>query len=93
MFVKTHNFTTPALSHFRDLQRISFGILEETAANLVGGETEKEVDAISLSWFRLKDRFAMSGLGRRSPLWNTLKTSDHEPHDGLWLVEPHAGHA
>jgi hypothetical protein len=48
-------------------------------------------DAISLSWFRLKDRFAMSGLGRRSPLWNTLKTSDHEPHDGLWLVEPHAG--
>jgi Xaa-Pro aminopeptidase len=43
MFVKTHNFTTPALSHFRDLQRNSFGILEETAANLVGGETEKEV--------------------------------------------------
>jgi len=221
MFVKTHNFTTTALSHFRDLQRMSFAILEETATSLVGGETEKEVahtlvkryraagagsffhlpvvlfgertalpgewgisnffpksktlelgdsvildaaplfsgylvdtsysfclgdndehrammqhlaqyrdtvpaaagyepahtkhpgevlghraiktpnlpfqlrlqgfDAVSLSWFRLKDRLATSGLGRRSPLWNTLKTSDHEAHDGLWLVEPHAG--
>jgi len=241
MFIKTHNFTTTALLHFRDLQRTSFAILEETAASLVGGETEKEVahtlvkryrsagagsffhlpvvlfgerttlpgewgigdffpkskvledgdsvildaaplfggylvdtsysfcfgdsdehrammqhlaqyrdtvpaavnngdtftsianqvlqtltsagyqpahtkhpgevlghraiktpnlpfqlrlqgfDAVSLSWFRLKDRLATSGLGRRSPLWNTLKTSDHKAHDGLWLVEPHAG--
>jgi hypothetical protein len=48
-------------------------------------------DAVSLSWFKLKDSMAMSGLGRRSPLWNTLKTSDHQAHDGLWLVEPHAG--
>ena len=241
MFIKTHNFAATALSHFRDLQRTSFAILEEAAASLVGGETEKEVahalvkryraagadsffhlpvvlfgertalpgewaignffpnsrtlepgdsvildaaplfsgylvdtsysfcfgdsdqhrammqhlaqyrdtvpaavnngdtftsianqvlqtltsagyeaahtkhpgevlghraiktpnlpfqlrlqgfDAVSLSWFRLKDRLATSGLGRRSPLWNTLKTSDHEAHDGLWLVEPHAG--
>jgi len=48
-------------------------------------------DAVSLSWFRLKDRLATSGLGRQSPLWNSLKTSDHKAHDGLWLVEPHAG--
>lgn len=241
MFVKTHNFTAAALSHFRELQRTSFAILEDTAASLVGGETEKEVaqtlvkryraagagsffhlpvvlfgertalpgewaignflpksktlepgdsvildaaplfsgylvdtsysfcfgendehrtmmqhlaqyrdsvpaavndgdtftsianqvlqtmasagyqpahtkhpgevlghravktpnlpfqlrlqgfDAVSLSWFRLKDRLATCGLGKRSPLWNSLKTSDHEAHDGLWLVEPHAG--
>jgi Xaa-Pro aminopeptidase len=43
MFIKTQNFTAAALSHFRDLQRTSFTILEETAAGLVGGETEKEV--------------------------------------------------
>lgn len=241
MFIKTHNFSEAALSRFRELQRTSFGILEETAAGLAGGETEKEVahtlvkryraagadsffhlpvvlfgertalpgdwsvdkffpkaktlepgdsvildaaplfsgylvdtsysfcfgenddhrammqhlsryrdsvpaainngdgfkriaeqtletmtvagyqpvhtkhpgevlghravrtpnlpfqlrlqgfDAVSLSWFRLKDRLAKSGLGRRSPLWNTLETSDHPAHDGLWLVEPHAG--
>jgi len=241
MIVKTHNFTATALTRFRDLQRMSFSILEETAASLTGGETEKEIartlvkryraagagsffhlpvvlfgertalpgewtvrhffpqaktlehgdsvildaaplfkgylvdtsysfcfgdnndhrvmmqhlaqyrdsvpaainnrdsfkriasrvletmtaagyqpvhnkhpgevlghravktlnlpfqlrlqgfDAVSLSWFRLKDRLATSGLGRRSPLWNTLKTSDHAAHDGLWLVEPHAG--
>ena len=241
MFVKTHNFTEAELSHFRELQRRSFTILEETAASLSGGETEKEVahklvkryraagagsffhlpvvlfgertalpgkwpvgkffpkskalepgdsvildaaplfsgylvdtsysfcfgknddhrsmmqhlaqyresvptainrgdsfkliavqvletmtavgyepvhtkhpgqvlghraiktpnlpfqmrlqgvDAVSLSWFKLKDSMAMSGLGQKSPLWNGLKTSDHQAHDGLWLVEPHAG--
>lgn len=48
-------------------------------------------DAVSLGWFKLKDSVAMRGIGRRSPLWNTLKTSDHPAHDGLWLVEPHAG--
>ena len=48
-------------------------------------------DAFAISWFELKDRIASLGLGRRSPLWNALKTSDHSPHDGLWLVEPHAG--
>ncbi len=48
-------------------------------------------DAVSLLWFRLKDRLAQSGIGRRSPLWNTHETSDHPAHDGLWLVEPHAG--
>ena len=31
------------------------------------------------------------GLGGEAPLWNTSKNSDHPPHDGLWLVEPHAG--
>lgn len=49
-------------------------------------------DAVSLSWFKLKDGMAARGLGRQSPLWNALKVSDHRPHDGLWLVEPHAGH-
>jgi len=48
-------------------------------------------DALSLTWFKFKDSLAMSGLGRRSPLWNGLKSSDHSAHDGLWLVEPHAG--
>ena len=48
-------------------------------------------DAVSLGWFLLKGRLADSGLGRRSPLWNDKESSDHKPHDGLWLVEPHAG--
>ncbi len=48
-------------------------------------------DAVSLLWFKFKDSLAASGLGRRSPLWNGLKSSDHAAHDGLWLVEPHAG--
>jgi hypothetical protein len=48
-------------------------------------------DAVSLSWFKLKDSMAMKGLGDKSPLWNGLRASDHQAHDGLWLVEPHAG--
>lgn len=48
-------------------------------------------DALSLAWFKMKDGMAGTGLGRRSPLWNESKVSDHAPHDGLWLVEPHAG--
>lgn len=48
-------------------------------------------DAVSLSWFKLKDSLATKGLGHRSPLWNTHGTSEHAAHDGLWLVEPHAG--
>lgn len=51
----------------------------------------KGFDAFAISWFKLKNKLAMSGLGRRSPLWNNLKASEHAPHDGLWLVEPHAG--
>ena len=51
----------------------------------------KGFDALSLTWFRIKDAMATSGVGRRSPLWNAQKTSRHAPHDGLWLVEPHAG--
>ncbi len=43
MLVKTRNFSERALSHFRDLQRKSFAILEETAAGLTTGATEKEV--------------------------------------------------
>lgn len=48
-------------------------------------------DGLSLTWFGLKNRAAVAGLGRRSPLWNSSKASAHKPHDGLWLVEPHAG--
>ena len=48
-------------------------------------------DALSLTWFKMKDSLAMHGLGRQSPLWNSLNSSNHKPHDGLWLVEPHAG--
>jgi hypothetical protein len=209
MLIKTHGFSGKDLSRFRDLQRMSFAILEETAADLVGGETEKDIahtlvkryraagagsffhlpvvlygertalpgkwpvgkffpksrglepgdgvildaaplfdgflvdtsysfcfgkndvhlammqhlaqyresvprainqgdtmkqianlpfqlrmqgfDAVSLSWFKLKDSMAMKGLGDKSPLWNGLRASDHQAHDGLWLVEPHAG--
>lgn len=48
-------------------------------------------DAVALGWFRAKHAWAASGLGRRSPLWNARTTSEHGPHEGLWLVEPHAG--
>jgi len=48
-------------------------------------------DGLALTWFRLKDRFAQTPLCSRSPLWNDSQSSDHAPHDGLWLVEPHAG--
>lgn len=47
-------------------------------------------DALSLSWFYGNEYAARAGLAR-SPLWNTTKTSEHKPFDGLWLVEPHAG--
>jgi len=48
-------------------------------------------DGLSLSWFLIKSRAAAAGVGKRDPLWNARATSDHSPHDGLWLVEPHAG--
>ena len=48
-------------------------------------------DAVALGWFQAKDALAKSRLGRRSPLWNTQRTSNHDAHDGLWLVEPHVG--
>ena len=51
----------------------------------------KGFDAFAIGWFKFKDKLATSGPGRRSPLWNTSKASEHAPHDGLWLVEPHAG--
>lgn len=48
-------------------------------------------DGLSLSWFLMKSRSVKAGLGRCDPLWNGHATSNHPPHDGLWLVEPHAG--
>lgn len=48
-------------------------------------------DAPSLNWFYANEFAARLRLGARSPLWNASSTSDHAPHDGLWLVEPHAG--
>ena len=52
MLIKTHNFSETALSRFRDLQRMSFAILEETAAGLAGGETEKETAHILVKRYR-----------------------------------------
>ncbi len=51
----------------------------------------KGFDGLSLGWFILKSKAAALGVGREDPTWNAGKTSDHPPHDGLWLVEPHAG--
>lgn len=48
-------------------------------------------DGLSLSWFILKGKAAADGWGKHAPTWNDHKTSDHAPHDGLWLVEPHMG--
>ncbi|MEQ1708752.1 MAG: M24 family metallopeptidase [Terricaulis sp.] len=48
-------------------------------------------DALSLNWFYANEFAARLRLGARSPLWNASATSDHAAHDGLWLVEPHAG--
>ena len=48
------------------------------------------LDGLSLGWFMLKGKLANAGLTRKAPTWNNGATSDHEPHDGLWLVEPHA---
>lgn len=48
-------------------------------------------DAVSLGWFTAKNRLALRGWAREDPLWNTSPQSAHRPHDGLWLVEPHAG--
>ncbi len=48
-------------------------------------------DGFALAWFGMKDKLANGPFGRRSPLWNNSPASDHAPHDGLWLVEPHAG--
>jgi Metallopeptidase family M24 len=48
-------------------------------------------DALSLNWFYASEFVARQGWSARSPLWNASPTSDHAPHDGLWLVEPHAG--
>ncbi len=47
-------------------------------------------DALSLNWFYANEFAARAKLAR-SPLWNTTRTSEHAPYDGLWLVEPHAG--
>ncbi len=51
----------------------------------------KGFDAVALGWFGLNENLAKSPLGAKSPLWNQSNTSDHPAHDGLWLVEPHAG--
>lgn len=47
-------------------------------------------DALSLNWFYGHEFLARAHLAR-SPLWNSSPSSDHAAHDGLWLVEPHAG--
>jgi len=42
LLIKTRNFSSAALSRFRDLQRKSFEILERTAAGLRGSESEQQ---------------------------------------------------
>lgn len=51
----------------------------------------KGFDALSLAWFILKGKAAVKGWSREAPTWNSHDELDHAPHDGLWLVEPHAG--
>ena len=51
----------------------------------------KGFDAMVLGWFNAKSQFARMGVSQHDPLWNQRQTSEHAPHDGLWLVEPHAG--
>ncbi len=51
----------------------------------------KGFDGLSLGWFIYKSETVKRGISKRSPLWNEQASSDHEPHDGLWMVEPHAG--
>jgi hypothetical protein len=48
-------------------------------------------DAVSLSWFKFKASLANTVLSDKSPLWNMSADSNKKVHDGLWLVEPHAG--
>jgi hypothetical protein len=48
-------------------------------------------DGLSLGWFIAMGKAARAGWSRRAPTWNASQQSDHAPHDGLWLVEPHAG--
>jgi len=43
MFVRSEIFSKRELSRFRELQTLSFSIIENCAAELHGGETEKEV--------------------------------------------------
>ncbi len=52
----------------------------------------RRFDGTSLGWFLAAG--ALSKLGRRwpAPVWSDRETSDHPPADGLWMVEPHAGH-
>lgn len=51
----------------------------------------KGFDARVLSWFGLRTVLAKKGLSNNSPNWNMLSTSNHQPWEGLWAVEPHVG--
>ena len=52
MLIKAKNFTEPELDRFRELQAISFSILETTAAELQLDQTEKEVAKILVRRYR-----------------------------------------
>ncbi len=68
-----------------------FGHRAVKTANMPVKWRLKGSDGLSLSWFVMKVLAAAKGLARSSPLWNGSPQSDHAPHDGLWLVEPHTG--
>ena len=57
MLIKTRGFSETGLSRFRDLQRMSFAILEETAAGLAEGDTKKEIA------YTLVKRYRAAGAG------------------------------
>ena len=52
MLVRTRDFSASELDRFRTLQRLSFSILEETAAGLVEGSTEREVARALVARYR-----------------------------------------
>jgi len=88
MLVKAKNFSTRELSRFRELQRRSFAILEETGAGLETGVTEVEVarrlvrryrDAGAKAFFHLPvvlfgDRTALPGEWRVRSFYPTERS-------------------
>lgn len=53
MLIKSKNFDSVALNHFTQQQRLSFSILEQTASELRGGESEKDIAHILVKRYRV----------------------------------------
>jgi len=52
MLVKSKNFKPEELNYFRQLQKLSFSILESTAAELQAGQSEKEIARLLVRRYR-----------------------------------------